>query len=349
MNPIHDAMSEESTYEQIAHVKVQIKDLAPKVIDQLENLIMNWCEQGEEGLNTLACFAETTGSILGTLPIPKEEKKKMGAVFSKMNEISADRKLEHFNKIYWDLISTLNLGTESLNQPFSFIGNSALGTINSVLLGNDIETQTVVSLFMPDKMRKKYFESLEEDKRIELLNSAAQLSVITEDSLKDIEEHIAPYFGESETEASSVSMELTLNKLVDAMSFSDACRLLPSIEGPVMNKFKLKNAHIGFLSEWDISAVAVIAKYASNEAVLAYIRVLPDMKHHILEFVPPRTKQILEDDLEQEDSMSPERKEELLGSLHKLVLSLVDNGELSLEDLVQVTDNTTNEKLDIAA
>ena len=55
--------------------------------------------------------------------------------------------------------------------------------------------------------------------------------------------------------------------------------------------------------------------------------------------------QITADDLR----ISDERKEELLGSLHQLIVNLVDNGELSLEDIVQIADNTSDEELDIAA
>ncbi len=334
---------------QVDHLTTQIKDLAPKVVDQLESLVSEWCEQGEEGLFLLASFAEISGSVLGSLPIPKEEKKKMSGVFAKMHETPNERKLEFLNKVYWDLISALNLGTDSLHRPFSFIGNSAMGTLNNVLLGNDIETQTVVTLYMPDKMRKKYFEGLEEDKRIELLNSAARLSAMSEEGLQTIEDQIAPYFGENDLEESSVPMDLTFAKLVETMSFAGACKTLPLIKGPVMEKFKIKTPHIGFLSQWDRSALGVVAKYSSNEALLAYIRTVPEMKHYVLEFVPPRTKQILEDDLGQSDSMSDERKEELLGSLHQLIVNLVDNGELSLEDIVQIADNTSDEELDIAA
>ncbi len=334
---------------QLDHMKEQIKELAPKVVDQLDSLVSEWCDQGEEGLFLLASFAEISGSVLGSLPIPKDEKKKMSGIFAQMHETPGERKLEFFNRVYWDLISALNLGTESLHRPFSFLGSSGMGTLSNVLLGNDLETQTVISLYMPEKMRRRYFESLDDDKRIELLNSAAQMSSISEENLQNIEDHIAPYFGEGETEESSVPMDMTLAKLVESMGFADACRILPSIKGPVMDKFKLKTAHIGFLSEWDKAAISVISKYASNEALLAYLRVVPDMKHYVLEFVPPRTQQILEDDLSQLDTMSPERKEDLLGVLHELILSLVDNGELSLDELVQSEDNSSNEDVDIAA
>lgn len=344
-----DSELEASIVTQLDHMKEQIKDLAPKVVDQLDSLITEWCDQGEEGLFLLASFAEISGSVLGSLPIPKDEKKKMSSIFAQMHETENSRKLEFFNRVYWDLISALNLGTESLHRPFSFLGNSGMSTLSNVLLGNDLETQTVISLYMPEKMRKKYFAGLDDEKRIELLNAAAKMSSITEESLQSIEDHVAPYFGESDSEESSVPMDMTLVKLVESMGFVDSCRILPSIEGPVMDKFKLQTAHIGFLASWDKSAIGVIAKYASNEALLAYLRVVPEMKHYVLEFVPPRTQQILEDDLGQLDTMSPERKEDLLAVLHDLILSLVDNGELSLDELVENADNDSNEDLDIAA
>jgi hypothetical protein len=116
-----------------------------------------------------------------------------------------------------------------------------------------------------------------------------------------------------------------------------------------MDKFKRTVPHIGLMSQWEKSAIATVAKYASNEALLAYIRVVPDMKHYVLEFVPPRTKQILEDDLNQDDSISADRKEELLANLNALIVNLVENGELSLEEVMQIADNSSDEKINVAA
>ncbi len=339
---------EKGLLEQIDHVSEQIKELSPKIVSQLESLVEEWCDQGEEGLFHLACFAEISGSVLGSLPIPKDSKKHMSGIFSRMNEVTTEIRLDMVNRIYWDIISVLNLGTESLHRPFSFIASSALSTVNNVLLGNDADTQTVVTLYMPDSMRKSYFKGLDQEKKMEILSSAAKLSTISEDGLQNIEDKIAPYFGEKQLE-SEVSMSLTLTKLIDSMSFIDACHTLPSVEGPVIEQFKQKNAHIAFLSQWSKEALNIIVKQASNDELLAYLRVMPDMKHFVLEFVSSRAQMILEDDLNQPDVLSENDKEELLGSFQQLITRLVSSGELSLDEILKTDDNISDEELDIAA
>lgn len=339
---------EKGLLQQIDHVSEQIKELSPKIVGQLEGLVSEWCEQGEEGLFHLACFAEISGSVLGSLPIPSDSKKLMSDIFSRMGAVETEVRLDMVNRIYWDIISVLNLGTESLHKPFSFIANSALSTVNNVLLGNDADTQTVVTLYMPDSMRKDYFKGLAQEKKIEILSSAAKLSAISEDNLHDIENKIAPYFGEKQDE-SDVSMALTLTKLIESMTYIDACNTLPSIEGPVIEQFKSQKPHIAFLNEWSTDALSVLVKRASNDELLAYLRVVPDMSHLVLEFASPRTQAILEDDLNRPDALSENEKEDLIGSLQQLISRLVDAGELSLDEILKAKDTISDDDLDIAA
>ena len=335
LNSEEAAALEQSYNEQIDQLSNQIKDLAPKIVDHVEGLISEWCEKGEEGLNQLACFAEISGSVLGSMPIPEEHKKKMGGVFSQMHIMSSERRYNIVNKVYWDMVASLNLGAESLHRPFSFISNSGLGKVNQVLLGNDIDTQTVVTMYMPDSMRKSYFKELGQDQKVNLLKSAAQLSAINENELKGIEDQIAPYFGDKETEESSVSMALTLTKLIDAMSLTDACKILPSIDGPVIAQFKQTEPHIAFLPEWSKESLSLLARQVSNEQLLSYLRVVPDMKHYFLEYVSPRVSQILKDDLEQPDTMQEAEKEQHLVSFNSLIMRLVSSGEINFYETMK--------------
>jgi len=332
------AALEQSYNDQIDQLSIQIKDLAPKIVDHVEGLISEWCDKGEDGLNQLACFAEISGSVLGSMPIPDEHRKRMGGVFSQMHIMNPERRYNIVNKVYWDMVASLNLGAESLHRPFSFISNSGLGKVNKVLLGNDIDTQTVVTMYMPDSMRKSYFKELGDDQKISLLNSAAQLSAINEDELKGIEDQIAPYFGDKETEEASVSMSLTLTKLIDAMSMTDACKILPTIEGPVIAQFKQTEPHLAFLQEWSKESLSLLARQVSNEQLLAYLRVVPEMKHYFLEFVSPRVSQILKDDLEQPDNMQDVEKEQHLDSFNSLIMRLVSTGEINFYETMKKDD-----------
>ncbi len=336
------------TLDKISHISEQVLDLSPKISDQLNDLVGQWCEQGEDGMFQLACFAEISGKVLGSLPIPKEHKKQMGNIFSQMHELPNEKRLEIVNRVYWDMVSSLNLGTDALHRPFSFISNSGLGTLNKVLLGNDSDTQTVVTMYMPDNTRKSYFNSLDENKKVELLQSAAKLSSISEDNLHSIEDQIAPYF-EEKIEDSQVSMSLTLSKLIDVMSFVDACSILPTLKGAVIDNYKYKTPHIAFLSEWNSEGLSRIAKKVSNEELLAYMRVVPEMASVLMGFVPPRAQRILADDLDQSDYMSAEEKEILLSDFNETINELIENGEIEFSQAMSPQELSVDKGLKIAS
>jgi hypothetical protein len=332
----------------IEQISIQVRDLAPKLVDQLDQLISQWCDQGEEGLMQIACFAEISGSVIGSLPIPQEHKKKMGDIFSQMSELSLDKRLDITNKTYWDLVASLNLGTDALHRPFSFLGNSSLGTVNQVLLGNDVDIQTVVSLYMPEAMRKNYFSKLENDKKIELLNAAAKLSTISQEKLKNIELKIAPYF-EEKIDETDVSLSMTINKLIESMSILDSCRIMQKVQGPMVEEYKLKHAHIGFFADWTAASQEVLIKKSTNDELMAYVRVVPDMKPNVLELISPRAKQILEDDLSREDNSSDAEKEKQLQSLQNRLLNLVYTNVISLEDAIKKKEDSPAKGLSVAA
>lgn len=343
-----DKEKERAFESKIDHLSFQIKDLAPKLVEQLELIINQWCEQGEEGLMQIASFAEITGSVLGSLPIPKEHKKKMGDIFAQMSSLSLEKRHDVVNKVYWDLVASLNLGTEALHRPFSFLGNTSLGTVNKVLLGNDTDIQTVVSLYMPENMRKNYFSKLENDKKVELLNAAAKLSTISQDRLKGIEDQIAPYF-EQKVDEAEISMSMTLSKLIETMTFVDACKLMTKVQGPIIEDYKIKHPHLGFFSDWTVSAQEVLIKKATNEELTAYIRTVPEMSPNVLELVSPRARQILEDDINRPDTMSEPEKEKWLQSLHNRLLNLVYTNVINLEDAIKKKNESSGGGLSIAA
>lgn len=341
------AQLDKSYVSQIEKLSAQVKDLSPRVVDYIESLIHEWSEKGEEGLNQIACFAEISGSVLGSLPIPAEQKKKMGPVFAKMHMMTNVRRFEVLSRVYWDMVASLNLGTEALHRPFSFMNNSGLSKVNNVLLGNDIDTQTVVTMYMPETMRKAYFKELGSEQKVDLLNSAAKLSAISENELKGIESQIAPYFSEKDQQSeSSVSMDLTFTKLVDAMSLQDACTILPTVTGPVVEQFKQTQPHIAFLQEWTKDTLSLLVKQASTEHLLTYLRLVPDMKYYVFEFVSPRVSQILKDDLEQPDNMQVADKEKHLESFNSLIVRLVSNGEINFYEAIE---NDKHKGLKVAA
>jgi hypothetical protein len=157
-----------------------------------------------------------------------------------------------------------------------------------------------------------------------------------------MEEKIAPYFGE-EVDESKVSLSLTVAKLIDTMYLVEAIRVLPKVEGPVIEEFKMTNPHIAFLETWSPGPLEMILKRATNEELIAYARIVPDMADFMLELVSPRTKKILADDLARPDRMPDTEKEAYISSLHDKLVKMVQKGEVTLDEAIQSIGYTSDE------
>ncbi len=319
--------------EKNAHLTSQIKELAPKVTSDLQNLVTQWCERGENGYLQLACFAEISGSVLGTLPIPKEHREQMGEIFAKMHDMSDQEKHNVMSKTYWDMVAVVNLGSETLHRPFSFVGSSSFSTVSKVLLQNSADIQAVVSTYMPDVMRKSYFDKLDAEAKLDVLKTAAQMDSISKNNLQQIEKDIAPYF-ETKMDESAVSMSSAFDKIVSVMSILDACQTLPQITGVVVENYKRTHAHIAFIGQWQGTSAEILFRRANNQEITALVRVIPEIMDKVLASLSPLAKKVVSDDLSQPDTMSVAEKEKQLALLNKKLENLVKRGEVILEDVL---------------
>src|SRR5690606_41003533 len=55
---------------------------------ELEVIVAKWANGGEKGILQLACYAEVAGIIIGRLPVSKNLREKVSAVFAKMPDTS---------------------------------------------------------------------------------------------------------------------------------------------------------------------------------------------------------------------------------------------------------------------
>ena len=324
----------ENSIVQINQLRDQIRDISEKLNDELEEVINEWCSQGEEGLYKLASFSEIASTVVGTVFIPEQYKPQVAALFSKMHKLSSEENEAMLQKIYWDLVASLNFGSGTLHEPFSFIADASAETLNKVLLKDDVKNQTVLTMFMPLKSRQSYLNELDFKQKQEVLKNAAHLSSISEDDLKGLEDQYASYFDEK-IEESEVAMSMTLVKLIEALSLKEACLLLPSIDGPVIDQYKSKNPYIAFLPEWSDDSLKFLVKRLTNEEMYAYLKVMPDMTSRLLGFASPKTQEIVQDDLSHGEELTDQQTQEWLTSLNNKLIDLFTKGDLHLSDTIK--------------
>ncbi len=332
------ALENESLFNQITENRDRIKEVSLGLVDELEVIVAEWCDQGQSGLKKLACFTEVASSVVGKVIIPEDVKSSVADLFSSMSDLETSEKLDLYQKTYWDLVASKNLGVSSLHEPFSFIADASMDTLNQVLSTDDSKNQAIIAMYMPDNARSAYLSDMKNEDKMQILESAAKLSSVTEGELHSLEDKYAEHFNEKIDE-SAISMSHTLNKIVDALSMIDSCKLLPDVNGDIMVNFKNKTPHVAFLSEWSVESLSYLIKRITNEELFSYLKVAPQMTTVFMSLVSPKTKEIVEDDLRNSSNEFNEKNiENGLSSLNQRIVSIFKNDELQLSKTL-VKDN----------
>ncbi len=332
-----------SALKDIEQVTSRLKTLIPKVANDLEAVIRSWCQMGEGGRFKLACFIEAVGQDVGRMPIPIDAIPEVTKMFNRMNEVKLPEKRDALQKVYWDLMSAMNLGAETLSQPFGYMGSLNVGVINQVLMDQNPKLKTLVSLFLPTDLRNRYVGNLSAEAKRELLENAATLSEIPAAELKSLDGSLAGKL-KPQNDGDNVTLDMTLNKLVAALTPMEEATLLHGMTGAALDSFKKSVASVAFLDEWPDDKLQVLLSRVSADEVVAFIRVRPDLQEKFLRLAPPLTSEMASDELRIEDRMSEVDKNAWIGQLAKRVQEMVTLQEVQLDKVFASSGNGTGLK-----
>lgn len=316
--------------EEIFLYSQKINSILPKVQKDIEVLMQTWCTAGSEGFQKAVCFAEVVGKDLGRLPIPPDAVADVAAAFSKMSDLPLKEKQNIVEKIYWDLITIMNLGTDSLAQPFSYLTGVDPSMINELLMEENPKMKTMVSIYAPDETRQKMLAPLHETQKLEILRSAAELSSIPASELKTMNKNFQSKM-KSGGSKDDVALDTSLEKIVSALTKFDEMNLLPQLSGTGIQNFKRKNTSVAFFHEWPNDKVANFITQLKTDHVVTYLRIKPDQKDRILGLCQPRAAAVIRDEVEREDKISPADKETHLQDIAELMYEYKENGNIDLE------------------
>lgn len=251
--------------EEIDKVSTKMKELLNKNQIDLEKVARIWSQGGEVGRIKLACFAEAVGREVGKIPIPEEALKEVSKVFANMIQMSLQEKLDHLNKTYWDLMTAMNIGTDSLSQPFGYMGSMSLDSISQLLIDQNPKMKTVISLYLPMELRIRYLKSLTIEAKKEILDTAISLNEIEESEVKltdnKILSKLSPTGGKD-----FIPLEMSFNKIVNALSPLEEVVLLAEMDHPGLSNFKRTTPTIAFIHEWpDDKLQKLLSQVPSDE------------------------------------------------------------------------------------
>lgn len=318
--------------DEITRITERLNELLPKVGKDIENIMRSWCQMGEPGWLKVATFAEAVGKEMGKLPIPVDALTDVSKVFAKMSEMSTSAKRDVLQKSYWDLLTVMNLGPSALDQPFGYLGGFNIGMVNQVLMEQNPKMKTVVSLFMPPELRSKYMGTLSLEAKKELLVSAAGMSEIPTDELRTLDGSLMNQFKPSNKQ-DVVPLEMTLTKLVAALTPVEEILLLNGMTGKAVDEFKLTTPSLAFLGEWPDEKLSILLGQTSADELVAYCRIRPDLKDRMIKLVPVMTADIAGEELARPDKSNMKDKGVWIESFAKRLKTMVLLKELNLDEI----------------
>jgi flagellar motor switch protein FliG len=311
----------------------KINALTPRISDEINNLSRIWSLAGEEGQFKLVCYADAIGKELGRLPIPPEVINDIAKIFGRMSQVSIKEKKEALEKVYWDLMTTLNLGSSALEQPFSYLNNLETGEdVNHILMDQNPKLKTLVSLYLPKDVRRKYIKGLTDEQKLELLETATQLNQISTGELKKYETVVRGRMA-PDTQEDTVQLDMTFDKIVSSLGLLEQFDLLPKMKSTELQDYKRRIPTVAFLNEWPEDKLGLILSRLSADQILLYLRLNSDMKDRFLKLSPPMVAEVLEDDLLRTDTSSSADKEAALKQIESVMISICKNKEVDLTEI----------------
>lgn len=329
---------------EVEEKRKRLNEIAPRLTVELQPIIRSWCQSGEEGKLKIACFAEAVGKELGKLPIPIDAMAEVTKTFGNMVALQLEQKRDLLEKIYWDLLTVLNLGSEALFKPFSYLGDQTVKSLNEVLMAENPKLKTLVALYLPTELRSNFIKSQTWEEKVRMVESAAALNAVEARELKSYDINVKGKITPQTTQQ-MIPLDLTLNKVVEGLTAVERISILHQITGPAIEAYKLSVPSIAFLGEWPEPKLSVFLARASSDEVLAYLRVRPELQEKFLKLAPPLTAEVVTDELNRPDQMSNAERTQILSFLDQKLDEMISKGELNLEDLFHKDANALIDEL----
>lgn len=310
----------------------QLLQIAPKIKEELDSVTRSWCQMGDYGLKRLACFAEVVGQEFGRLPIPVDAMANVSKVFTQMIDMSLEEKNEHLQKAYWDLLAVLNLGADSLEKPFSYISQTKMPMMQEILINENVKMQTLVSMFMSSDQRRDYMQAMPDDKKMELLKSAAAFTEVETAEFKAMNQSLRNQL-KPESNSTLVRLDMTLKKLAESISITDQIKFLPVLDHNTILDFKRSFPALAFIHEWPAPELQTLLAKTTADELVAYLSLKSDQKTKFIDLCPTFTAEVVRDEMQNPPTLAPDELEGKLQLFTKRLVQMINSGDIILEEL----------------
>ncbi len=341
-----------------------LKDVHSKVVwtvnqntKNIKDIMSVWLDAGDRGYVKAACLLDVVASQNDRLKesnkiesilnfndiIPDSVKKSMRSTFDKMADSSFEDRLKILEEVYWDLLSLKALGASYLQQPFDYISKVPTKDIQAMLEGQSGQMRALAVLHLPEAKQEEYLEKATFEQKKEIIENALNMNAVLVTDIETASETLKFEVKKKVNTQDTVSMQSLVPRLFASISVLDELLLLKDIVPKISDggiSLKKNIPSLAFIHEWPEEKARNLFTQATNDEVMSLVKVYADKKDQILNLCPSRIKTIVNDDFNLEDKMDIKTKNKHLSSLKLKLLKMVNKGEVDLDSIFTVSNNT---------
>lgn len=316
---------------------------------RLNDVLREWFDTGERGMYKAACLMDVMISAKRVLAeahpglnidwghaVPQSFQRNMAEIFANMSSMTPTFKIQILEEIYWDFISLKALGPSALSQPFQYVEAMPVNDVKNLLAGQQPRLRALAVLHMNEETMEDYMKRLPFEGKREIVEETLQMEKVLSTDIEAASETLKFAIKQKQDDTRTVSLKSMAPKLLNALSALDEIKLLRELGIKLSDgaaSIKRSIPALAFLGEWPESLLKRVFVSAVNDEVMAYLRVMPELKDRILPLCPPRVQEIVGGDLSKPDLMSDEVKEKHLSALKLRLLQTVNRENINLEEI----------------
>lgn len=316
---------------------------------RLNDVLREWFDTGERGMYKAACLMDVMISAKRVLAeahpglnidwghaVPQSFQRNMAEIFANMSSMTPTFKIQILEEIYWDFISLKALGPSALSQPFQYVEAMPVNDVKNLLAGQQPRLRALAVLHMNEETMEDYMKRLPFEGKREIVEETLQMEKVLSTDIEAASETLKFAIKQKQDDTRTVSLKSMAPKLLNALSALDEIKLLRELGIKLSDgaaSIKRSIPALAFLGEWPESLLKRVFVTAVNDEVMAYLRVMPELKDRILPLCPPRVQEIVGGDLLKPDLMSDEVKEKHLSALKLRLLQTVNRENINLEEI----------------
>ena len=164
------------------------------------------------------------------------------------------------------------------------------------------------------------------------MENAARLYEIQADELKMMDRTLFAKLKPGDSQA-TVPLEMTLTKLVKALTPVEEATLLTDLQGAAIGDYKRSVPSVAFLGEWPDEKLKLLMAKTTADETCALLRMRPDLNERLVALCPGFTAELVVEELGRDDKTSENEKSKLLEIFNRRIQEMVTLRELDLESL----------------